>query len=386
MNLISTLSTLIYILAVISTCQAITQRRIYTLFTNTKTWNEASAICNSQFGQLVKVQSHRHIDELEHLDSTEWGNQMSNAAPFWTGLHQPFSMNNTWEYQDCEAMSSSIPFSNALSGAKCATLDGVNDLSEANCSTEHIFVCQRYEGDCWYEPFIGETYTAPIYQTQTLSTGLEASDCAMECRSGIITPDIECWGFIYDPSGSQGCELLFLNEISASSTFLTTGKNYSADPDMIFYVRRCFEGSLDKKTYDSFSNKEEVPETECTTALYGGEETAAQVCFCSTQEHPPIPEPVSVEEKAQKYIEELTIDTSNTSAAINKLTSAEDNRPSAVGVGFVGVGLLSAIFGGLVLMDLNVLYAGLKEFFKLICDNPNPQSPQSTETPVETNC
>jgi hypothetical protein len=53
---------------------------------------------------------------------------------------------------------------------------------------------------------------------------------------------------------------------------------------------------------------------------------------------------------------------------------------------FVGVGLLSAIFGGLVLMDLNVLYAGLKEFFKLICDNPNPQSPQSTETPVETNC
>lgn len=61
--------------------------------------------------------------------------------------------------------------------------------------------------------------------------------------------------------------------------------------------------------------------------------SAAEICYCSTQEHPPIPPPVSSEERAQQIAEELTMDTSNTSAAQRKLISAEDNRPSAVGVG-----------------------------------------------------
>ena len=60
-------------------CNTITQRRIYTLFDDTKTWNEASAICESQYGQLVKVQGQRHIDELAYLDSDVWQNKISNG-------------------------------------------------------------------------------------------------------------------------------------------------------------------------------------------------------------------------------------------------------------------------------------------------------------------
>ncbi|XP_045190910.2 uncharacterized protein LOC123547715 [Mercenaria mercenaria] len=352
-------------------CKTISQRRIYTLFTDTKTWNEASAVCESQFGQLVKIQGQSHTEELAYLDSAEWGNRISNAAAFWSGLHKPFS-NNTWEYQDCETISTDLVFANSFSGGKCATFNSAYSLSEANCSAENIFVCQRHEGDCWYEPFIGETFTAPIYQTVTLSVGTEASECAVSCRSDVLSPDIECWGFIYDPSGSQGCQLLYLNEESASSTFLTTSMTSSADPDMIFYVRRCFEGTLDKKTYNSFQNNEQTPETECTSTPFAGNEAAAEVCFCTTQDQPPIPEPITSEEKAQQYIKELTIDSSNTSAAINKLTSAEDNRPSAVGVGFVGVGLLTAVFGSLFLMDLNLLYAGIKELFSSMTEIQTP--------------
>lgn len=60
---------------------------------------------------------------------------------------------------------------------------------------------------------------------------------------------------------------------------------------------------------------------------------AQEICYCSTQDHPPIPPALSSEAMAEQYAKELTLDTSNTSSAQRKLISAEDNRPSAVGVG-----------------------------------------------------
>lgn len=60
---------------------------------------------------------------------------------------------------------------------------------------------------------------------------------------------------------------------------------------------------------------------------------AQQVCFCPIEDQPPIPEPISTEEKVEELIKELSIDTSNTSSSVRKLTSAEDNRASAIGVG-----------------------------------------------------
>ena len=55
---------------------------------------------------------------------------------------------------------------------------------------------------------------------------------------------------------------------------------------------------------------------------------------------------------------------SNTSAAIRKKTCAEDDRPSALGVGYVGAGVMSIVFGGLFLLDAQVLFAGIK---KIVC-------------------
>lgn len=59
----------------------------------------------------------------------------------------------------------------------------------------------------------------------------------------------------------------------------------------------------------------------------------SNVCYCSTQEHPPIREPGTSEEKAEQLAKELTINPTNTSSAIRRLTSAEDNRPSATRIG-----------------------------------------------------
>jgi len=61
----------------LSNVQSVSQRKIYTLFTQPKTWNEAHDICESQFGQLVKVRVDRGIAELKYLDETEWGNKVN---------------------------------------------------------------------------------------------------------------------------------------------------------------------------------------------------------------------------------------------------------------------------------------------------------------------
>ncbi|XP_045190870.2 uncharacterized protein LOC123547671 [Mercenaria mercenaria] len=108
-------------------------------------------------------------------------------------------------------------------------------------------------------------------------------------------------------------------------------------------------------------------------------ETVSDVCYCSTKEHPPIPEPISSEDKAKQLEQELAINPTNTSAALRKLTSAEDNRPSAVGVGYLGVGLLTAVFGGLFLLDLNVILAGIKDLFCTSADVQNSVAVEETD-------
>ena len=59
--------------------------------------------------------------------------------------------------------------------------------------------------------------------------------------------------------------------------------------------------------------------------------------------------------------QELQVNPDNTSSTRRKKVSAEDSRPSAQGIGYFGVGFLAVIFGGIFLLDLNVLYAHAAE-------------------------
>ncbi|KAL4232201.1 Klrk1p [Mactra antiquata] len=350
--------------------EGVSMRKIFTLFTTEKTWNEASAICRSQFGQLAKIEDEGDLSEINVLDNKRWSNHVHNASFIWIGLHQPF-INTTWEYQDCEIISPNVSFVSAV-GGKCAAIDGLNQIWAKNCSMTAIFVCERYEGDCWFEPHVEQFYATVPYHVQTLSPAtLAANDCAMQCRNQTYL-GTECWGFFYDLQNIFPCELYFLDGSNASTIYPAgTPIHNSLQPDTVFYVRKCFEDAFDTKAYAAYIDTSSEPTSDCNTTVYPGDEPAMNVCFCSTEDQPTIPEPITAEEKAAKLVEELKIETSNTSSATRKLISAEDNRPSAVGVGFLGVGLLTAVFGGLFLMDLNVLIAGLKN---LICSKGSATS------------
>ncbi|WAR01163.1 hypothetical protein MAR_007721 [Mya arenaria] len=67
-------------------------------------------------------------------------------------------------------------------------------------------------------------------------------------------------------------------------------------------------------------------------------------------------------ENVTKQIEkELSVNRSELSSTIRKLTSAEDNRTSAVAVGYtLGVAMLTCIFGAIILADLPRIYEGFK--------------------------
>lgn len=74
-----------------------------------------------------------------------------NGDGFWSGLHRPFStVNDSWEYQDCETMSASLTFQNPggiVGNQHCGVFKGDNyDVYEAPCSETKKFICLRFIG------------------------------------------------------------------------------------------------------------------------------------------------------------------------------------------------------------------------------------------------
>ncbi|XP_052770857.1 uncharacterized protein LOC128210549 [Mya arenaria] len=356
--------------------EGFSQRKIYTLHTEAKTWNEAHAVCEDQQGHLIKVKDGRELGELLFLDTPEgdWNGQLASLAVsnnMWTGLHQPYfaSGDVSWEYHDCEPSSPNVNISGEAPGLHCAAFDGASLVHEAtNCADRLPFICQRFTGDCWYEPFALESVIISASNMILLNPGLTASKCAVLCRSEYVSliqlnDGDECWGF-YFVGVNRECILLHPPEVTASSNYARSAnrKPFDLDPDLVFYVKRCFEGEVDTEPYNEIKRGGSQPDTTCDIEAYPGDVIAGEVCFCSTQNHPPIPPTTSSEEAAAELERELSLDTSNTSSAIRSKTSAEDNRPSAIGVGAsLGAGMLAFVFGGLFLMDLPVLIAGVKE-------------------------
>ncbi|KAK3587511.1 hypothetical protein CHS0354_003653 [Potamilus streckersoni] len=340
------------------------ERIIYTLFSTPKTWNEARDICETQNGQLLKLTGQDIVDRLKYLDKAVWNNATfaSNQA-MWHGLHQPPGM-HSFMYQDCSPVPSSINTIN-ITNSYC-TVTSAWDLNfhERTCNTKNIFVCQRFEGACWYEPIQGKRGTGA---TTTVSlSNVQPTDCALECHNISMTLTVqECWAFAHNEVNFT-CELYLLNGTvtSPSVYYLDTGK-YVADLDYALYVKRCVEGSLDENSYTDVENTSIQALSGCAyNSSQHNYSYSGSICYCSSSDQPPIPEPLSLEEKVAKILEALTIDSKNTSAAIRLLVSVQDDRPSAHSLGLLGVALLCTVFGGLLLLDLNLLYEHLRNFIK----------------------
>ncbi|XP_060608339.1 uncharacterized protein LOC132760371 [Ruditapes philippinarum] len=103
--------------------------------------------------------------------------------------------------------------------------------------------------------------------------------------------------------------------------------------------------------------------TESTTAtsLISTENNSPLLCYC----HCTASGITLTEEQLKDRIDEirrnLTVNVSNLSSRIRKLTSAEDKRVSAVSIGYVGVGILVVIFSAIVFIDSSLLHKDMRK-------------------------
>ena len=87
-----------------------------------------------------------------------------------------------------------------------------------------------------------------------------------------------------------------------------------------------------------------------------------QSCYCSKQI---IYNTSEIEDVVKELIQNLTINKDVTSKSRRKLISVDDTRPSAQGVGLVGVVVLSLILAGIVMCDAPHLFHVLETFKRL---------------------
>jgi len=68
---------------------------------------------------------------------------------------------------------------------------------------------------------------------------------------------------------------------------------------------------------------------------------------------------------------ELTVEATNTSKARRKKISVKDNRPSARGIGAIGIALLVIVFATVLIPDIPRLMIDIRQGFRNLCSRGN---------------
>ncbi|KAH9489730.1 hypothetical protein Btru_057075 [Bulinus truncatus] len=230
----------------------------------------------------------------------------------------------------------------------CVSMNKSFHLSPTSCSTSFPYICQIDEGQCWFLPVENKQFK--FIQPVNKSVGL--NDCAKECRN--FVNGTECWGFYVDSSNIT-CYMY----LSAKRHAFITESHLYLEPaiNKTVYLKVCVGGEI--TPMKAVSTKSGNPGMENCTSFKDGESWLDAVCYCDCDQPPVILSPeyliLTPEEKIEKIINELLVDASNTSASYRKLNSIDDQRPSARSIGAVGIIIMCVVFGGLVLLDLNIL-------------------------------
>ena len=88
--------------------------------------------------------------------------------------------------------------------------------------------------------------------------------------------------------------------------------------------------------------------------LFFPESTTYCECACIN-----VTSALTLEESLKEIVDYLKIDKTKTSFSIRKRTSAEDKRPSSVGIGYAGIAILVSVFGFFICLDFHFLIVKL---------------------------
>ncbi|KAK6190970.1 hypothetical protein SNE40_002725 [Patella caerulea] len=341
------------------------RRMIYYLYTVPRTWNEAKILCNNQDATLLLLKNEERKKQLRYLDEiSEWKGAfttMLTAESFWIGLYED---NATYYWEGCNPLGNWSFWSAVTSqpGDMCVSIDINFSGMSSPCHTKRNFICQRDEGECWFDPVPYNTTSDGITSDKINVT--DEADCAKRCRSG-FKYGAECWAFSFNYVTSD-CYLHFHND---SLAYIRPSRVLNPDQNMIFYTKMCLDG-ITRVDNRSLSQDSTTPLMSSCNGVIPSDDSVhdTDVCYCGCEAPPTIFDPeleaLTIDDKVEAIHKELTVDTKNISSSVRKLVSATDNRPSAVSIGYVGVFFMALVFGGIVLLDMNVLVSAIRDLYR----------------------
>ncbi|XP_067655238.1 uncharacterized protein [Haliotis asinina] len=349
-------------------------RSVFYLHTTPRTWNEAKLICEAQTAELFRVKNGNTINELKFVDGmTEWNGNFSklmNQDMMWLAMYETQDAANQFLNHGCikPAETFSWPWATGqpndpTNHELCVAMDSSYKWSLQTCNQSYYFICQRHDGECWFDPRDNTIATAQTITIEDVVVDSEA-DCATSCRNGWIN-DTECWGFSYRASDNT-CRVHYHTE---SAIFISNTPNvFEHNANWTFYAKICVGGLLRNVNVNYIDNDIEPRVRNCTDLVATDEALDDAMCYCECSDPPPMWEPtissLSLKQKIEQIVAALTIDSKNTSAAQRKLISVMDVRPSAQSIGYIGVVFLSIVFGSIIILDLNVLVSHTNNLLK----------------------
>ncbi|KAK7098206.1 uncharacterized protein [Littorina saxatilis] len=361
---------LVAFLSIVTSLVAVTSlpstRVVYYLHTSPAAWNEASKTCSEYGAVLITLPNFPTTNNsVTYVNVNSWNSQMNTLQNgFWTGLYRNSSGNLRW--QKCtEYNASVVPPEVTLTPGTCYVSDTSFRLSSQLCNTPRPYICQRDDGQCWFQPYVDTMLEDPDTSTahSDVTTTTDEGDCAKLCRS-TVQQNRECWAFNFR---GDNCTLLFADD-NHKYALHKQSSYYRPQQDHTAYVKICTGGWVTTLKATATDLSPTPQDENCTVTTSSDWDDA--VCYCECDQPPVILEAESlvmtIEEKVDKIVQELHVDPDNTSSTRRKKESAEDSRPSAQGIGYFGVAFLIAIFGGIFLMDLNIFVAHAANFWRYI--------------------
>ncbi|RUS86144.1 hypothetical protein EGW08_006092 [Elysia chlorotica] len=360
---------------------------------------------------------------------------LMTTGRIWTGLHRSRSPDGqdalTWD--TCTTFTSaSSPNGNIeadlVSGSDfCTSMAGGFVLEARSCDQQLPFICQLELGQCWFLPLDGRAFS----RSPDIVMSGDARDCAQACRNE-ASGDKECWGFV---ASNGNCELymdsaghvfvrdptshLVSDSSSTAHVKICTGGNPMPNLQIDALRVRYFliEGFVDLLVVfclrvvvrsgacgEFGHSRTRVPQLfqpgsgsayhpsfpRFTIHIFPLDPAGhtlldwnSGICYCDCETPPAVLSPdyllSSPEEKAEQINSELLVNPTDTSKAHRRLSCADDPRPSAKSVGSVGIVLLTIVFGGLIVLDLDVLWRHLKDISNIKQQQQHQQQQQQQQ-------
>ncbi|VDI25855.1 Hypothetical predicted protein [Mytilus galloprovincialis] len=315
--------------------------RQYVLYNISLSWSEAGKYCKENGGHLA------NLDGPSNIPETGYQSMVNVNELFWIGLRRTENIGWHWynntdlEWSNFKYKPNEFDFIKVCGAVSLSSGWWYNEV----CDEKKRFLCQYPKESC---EFIRTANASIMAYNEELYDDVSANYCQNKCISAKF-----CLSYEYN-TNSRVCQISQENRWTVEQYYHTNSVNWN------YFHRRCSFGYNTVKEITTLMST-----TESITTTFIGSTKMSEIL--TTDDTMTTLDPIAENER---MFQELKQEMKTMSDKIKKKqlkkskTSAEDNRPSAKGVGIVAAVILISIFGSVVLMDVSTIGVQCKEISK----------------------